>query len=35
MPDDGYIQDSFEVDEIVRENYPNEDYDRAKIIQKL
>ena len=35
IPDDKYINDSFEIDEIVRDDYSNEDYDMAKIIQKL
>ena len=35
IPDENYLQDSFEIDEIVIDNYPNEDYDMAKIIQKL
>lgn len=35
IPDDKYINDSFEVDGIVRDNYPNEDFDINKIIQKL
>lgn len=35
IPDDKYINDSFEVDDIVRDDYPNEDFDINKIIQKL
>ena len=35
IPDDKYINDSFEVDGIVRDDYPNEDFDINKIIQKL
>jgi hypothetical protein len=35
IPDDNYICDSFEIDSIVDDDYPDEDYDINKIIQKL
>lgn len=34
-PDDGYIEDSVEVDEILHDNYPGEDYDTNKAFDKL
>lgn len=34
-PDEQYLEDSFEIDEIVRDDYPDEDYDIHKVTQKL
>jgi len=34
-PDDTYIQDSFEIDEIIHEEVPEEDFDIDKVINKL
>lgn len=34
-PDDHYIQDSFEIDSIIDDEYPDEDFDIDECIQKL
>lgn len=34
-PEDGYLEDSFEVDGIIEDNYPNETYDINKAMQKI
>ena len=34
-PDDLYIEDSFEIDEILGDEYPNEEFDLNKILQKI
>lgn len=34
-PDETYINDSFEIDSIILDDYPEEDYDIHKICQKL
>lgn len=34
-PDDLYIEDSFEIDEILRDDYPDEDFDLNKILQEI
>lgn len=34
-PDDLYIEDSFEIDEILGDDYPDEDLDLNKIFQEL
>lgn len=35
IPDEKYLDDSFEVDEIVREENPNEDLDLAEVWNKI
>jgi hypothetical protein len=35
IPDENYIDDSFEIDEIIKENYPNETYNINKVIELL
>lgn len=32
-PEEGYLEDSFEIDSILEDNYPNETYDLDKAIQ--
>ena len=34
-PDDLYIEDSFEIDEILGDDYPDEDFDLNKILQEI
>jgi len=34
-PDENYLSDSFSIDEIIYDDYPEEDFDINKIIQKL
>ncbi len=34
-PDDLYIDDSFEIDEILGDDYPDEDFDLNKILQEI
>ena len=34
-PDDNYINDSFEIDEIVYEEYENESFDIRRVYKKL
>lgn len=34
-PDDTYIQDSFEIDGIIEDEYPDESYDMSKILNNL
>lgn len=34
-PDDLYIEDSFEIDEILYDDYPDEDFDLNKILQEI
>lgn len=34
-PDDTYIEDSFEIDEIIYEEVPEEDFDINEVINKL
>jgi hypothetical protein len=34
-PDENYLDDSFSIDDIVRDNYPNEDFDIHKIYNEL
>lgn len=35
IPDDKYLQDSFEIDNILEDDYPNEEYDFHEALQKL
>lgn len=34
-PDDLYIEDSFEIDEILGDDYPDEKFDLNKILQEI
>ena len=34
-PDDNYLEDSFEIDEIVYEEYENESFDIHRVYKKL
>ena len=34
-PDDLYIEGSFEIDEILGDDYPDEDFDLNKILQEI
>lgn len=34
-PDDNYLEDSFEVDNIIYDDYPNEDLNLSKIYSKI
>lgn len=34
-PDDNYLDDTFEIDGIIEDEYPNEDYDMNKILNGL
>jgi hypothetical protein len=34
-PDETYIEDSFEVDEIIHDEYPGEDFSQFKLDQSL
>ena len=34
-PEEGYLQDSWEIDGIIEDNYPGEEYDIDKAIEKL
>lgn len=34
-PEEGYLEDSFEIDSIIGENYPNETYDLNEAIQNI
>jgi len=34
-PDDNYINDSFEVDDIINDEYPNEEFDIHQVYKKL
>lgn len=33
IPDDNYLEDSFEIDSIIEDNYPGEKLDRTKVLQ--
>ena len=35
IPDSTYIEDSFEIDELINDDYPDEDFDINKVYQKL
>lgn len=35
IPDDNYIDDSFEIDEMLSDDYPDEEFDLNKILEKL
>jgi hypothetical protein len=34
-PDDNYLEDSFEIDDLLGDDYPDEDFDLNKILQKI
>lgn len=34
-PDDEYLCDSFRIDEIIEENYPDEEYNEKEVINKV
>lgn len=34
-PDETYIQDSFEIDEIIKDDYPDENYNYGEILNNL
>lgn len=34
-PDEDYIDDSFEIDEMLSDDYPDEEFDLNKILEKL
>lgn len=34
-PEEGYLEDSFEIDNIIEDDYPNEEYDVNEALQKL
>jgi hypothetical protein len=34
-PDEGYLEDSFDVDGIIEDNYPDEDYDINKVLKNI
>lgn len=34
-PDDLYVEDSFEIDEILEDEYSDEDFDLNKILQEI
>ena len=33
IPDDSYVEDSFEIDNIIHDNYPDEELDYARLLQ--
>jgi len=33
IPDDNYLEDSFEIDSIIEDNYPGEKLDRTRLLQ--
>lgn len=35
IPDEAYLEDSFEVDGIIKDNYPDEEYSLEKAIESL
>lgn len=35
IPDDNYLQDSFEIDGILEENYPDEKYNLNNVLNNL
>lgn len=34
-PDDNYLDDSFEIDDILGDDYPDEEFDLNKVLQKI
>ena len=34
-PDENYLDDSFQIDEIINDDYPDEDFDIHKILNKI
>ena len=35
IPDEHYLEDSFEVDGIIEDNYPDEDFDMSKAMENI
>jgi len=34
-PDENYLEDSFEIDDLLGDDYPDEEFDLNKILQKV